>query len=85
MGGKWHFSRRAFRGWDCKLRRVNSWHTRPADSRWLVFSSKADSDYTQLYLTRINDRGEATPPVWLQHMVAPKSAAAGEPRGNSKD
>ncbi len=59
----------------CNLSRMNSWHTWSADSRWLVFSSKADSDYTQLYLTRINERGEAGPPVWLQHMVAPGRAA----------
>jgi tetratricopeptide (TPR) repeat protein len=59
----------------CNLKRMNSWHTWSADSRWLVFSSKADSDYTQLYLTRINEQGEASPPVWLQHMVAPGRAA----------
>jgi len=54
---------------------MNSWHTWSADSRWLVFSSKADSDYTQLYLARIDERGEASPPVWLEHMVAPGRAA----------
>ena len=59
----------------CNLGRMNSWHTWSPDSRWLVFSSKADSDYTQLYLTRIDERGEASPPVWLQHMVAPGRAA----------
>jgi tetratricopeptide (TPR) repeat protein len=59
----------------CNLARMNSWHTWSADSRWLVFSSKADSDYTQLYLTRIDERGEASPPVWLQHMVGPGRAA----------
>jgi len=59
----------------CNLSRMNSWHTWTADSRWLVFSSKADSDYTQLYLTRINERGEASPPVWLQHMVGAGRAA----------
>ena len=41
----------------------------------MVFSSKAHSDYTQLYLTRINDQGEASPPVWLAYMVAPGRAA----------
>jgi tetratricopeptide (TPR) repeat protein len=59
----------------CNLKRMNSWHTWSADSRWLVFSSKSDSDYTQLYLTRIDERGEASPPVWLEHMVAPGRAA----------
>ena len=59
----------------CNLDRMNSWHTWSPDSRWLVFSSKADSDYTQLYLTRIDERGQASPPVWLEHMVAPGRAA----------
>jgi tetratricopeptide (TPR) repeat protein len=40
-----------------------------------VFSSKAHSDYTQLYLTRINEKGEASPPVWLAHLVEPGRAA----------
>jgi len=59
----------------CNLGRMNSWHTWSPDSRWLVFSSKAHSDYTQLYLTRITDTGQASPPVWLEHMVAPGRAA----------
>ena len=59
----------------CNLDRMNSWHTWSPDGRWLVFSSKAHSDYTQLYLTSISARGEASPPVWLAHMVAPERAA----------
>ncbi len=59
----------------CNLARMNSWHTWSPDGRWLVFSSKAHSDYTQLYLARIDERGQASPPVWLQHMVAPERAA----------
>jgi tetratricopeptide (TPR) repeat protein len=59
----------------CNLGRMNSWHTWSPDGRWLVFSSKAHSDYTQLYLTRIDEGGQASPPVWLEHMVAPGRAA----------
>jgi tetratricopeptide (TPR) repeat protein len=59
----------------CNLGRMNSWHSWSPDGRWLVFSSKAHSDYTQLYLTRINEKGEARPPVWLAHMVGPGRAA----------
>lgn len=60
---------------DCNLSRMNSWHSWTPDGRWLVFSSKAHSDYTQLYLSRINERGEASPPVWLAHLVEPGRAA----------
>jgi tetratricopeptide (TPR) repeat protein len=59
----------------CNLGRMNSWHTWSPDGRWLVFSSKAHSDYTQLYLASITDQGQASPPVWLAHMVAPERAA----------
>ncbi len=59
----------------CNLGRMNSWHTWSPDGRWLVFSSKAHSDYTQLYLSRIDEGGQASPPVWLEHMVAPGRAA----------
>jgi len=59
----------------CNLGRMNSWHSWSPDGRWLVFSSKAHSDYTQLYLTRINEKGEASPPVWLDYMVGPGRAA----------
>jgi tetratricopeptide (TPR) repeat protein len=59
----------------CNLGRMNSWHTWSPDGHWLVFSSKEHSDYTQLYLTSITEQGEASPPVWLAHMVAPGRAA----------
>ncbi len=59
----------------CNLTRMNSWHSWSLDGRWLVFTSKEHSDYTQLYLTRINMQGEASPPVWLAHMVEPERVA----------
>jgi len=59
----------------CNLGRMNSWHSWSPDGRWLVFSSKAHSDYTQLYLARITEQGEASPPVWLAHLVEPGRAA----------
>jgi Flp pilus assembly protein TadD len=55
--------------------RMNSWHTWSPDSRWLVFSSKANSPHTQLWLTHIDERGESTPPVVLEHLTAPGWAA----------
>jgi len=59
----------------CNLGRMNSWHSWSPDGRWLVFASKEHSDYTQLYLSRINEKGEASPPVWLAHLVEPGRAA----------
>jgi tetratricopeptide (TPR) repeat protein len=57
------------------LARMNSWHSWSPNSRWLVFSSKAFSDYTQLCLTHIDEQGNSSPPAVLEHMTAPDRAA----------
>lgn len=50
--------------------RMNSWHSWSPNSRWLVFSSKAQSPYTQLFLTHIDQAGNSSPPVALEHFTA---------------
>jgi len=59
----------------CNTGRMNSWHSWSPNSRWLVFSSKANSAYTQLFLTHIDAEGRSTPPVELPHLTAPDRAA----------
>lgn len=59
----------------CNTPRMNSWHSWSPNGRWLVFSSKANGPYTQLWLTHVDDRGESTPPVVLEHMTASDRAA----------
>ncbi len=59
----------------CNLSRMNSWHSWSPNSRWLVFSSKAFSDYTQLFLTHVDADGNSAPPVWLEHFTATNRAA----------
>jgi tetratricopeptide (TPR) repeat protein len=56
-------------------RRMNSWHSWSPNSRWLVFSSKANSPYTQLFLTHIDEQGQSAPPVVLARFTAPDRAA----------
>jgi hypothetical protein len=41
--------------------RMNSWHSWSSNSRWLVFSSKANSPYTQLFVTHIDENGSTHP------------------------
>ncbi len=60
---------------ECNTSEMNSWHSWSPNSRWLVFSSKALSAYTQLWLTHIDDQGRSTPPVLLEHFTAPDKAA----------
>jgi len=55
--------------------RMNSWHSFSPNGRWLVFSSKANSAYTQLFLTHIDEQGRSTPAVLLEHFTAPDRAA----------
>ena len=55
--------------------RMNSWHSWSSNSRWLVFSSKWNTPYTQLFLTHIDENGEDTPPVLLERFTATDRAA----------
>jgi len=55
--------------------RMNSWHSWSPNGKWLVFSSKADSPYTQLFLTHIGEQGFSSPPVVLAHFTAADRAA----------
>jgi tetratricopeptide (TPR) repeat protein len=56
-------------------KRMNSWHSFSPNGKWLVFSGKPDSPYTRLYLTHIDEQGESTPAVVLDHLTAPDRAA----------
>ncbi len=55
--------------------RMNSWHSWSSNSRWLVFSSKANGPYTQLFLTHIDENGNDSPPVLLERFTSPDRAA----------
>ena len=55
--------------------RMNSWHSWSSNSRWLVFSSKANSPYTQLFVTHVDENGVDAPAVLLEHFTAPDRAA----------
>src|SRR5512139_2788482 len=55
--------------------RMNSWHSWSPNGKWLVFSSKANTPFTQLFLTHLDETGESTPPVVLAHLTAPDRAA----------
>lgn len=54
---------------------MNSWHSWSPNSRWLVFTCKARSPYTELYLTHIDDDGNASPPIRLYRFSHGQMAA----------
>lgn len=59
----------------CNTERMNSWHSWSPNGRWLVFSSKANTPYTQLMLTHIDEEGRSSPPVELDRFTTSKTAA----------
>ncbi|NOX53391.1 MAG: tetratricopeptide repeat protein [Planctomycetes bacterium] len=65
----------AARRLECNTSRMNSWHSWSPNSRWLVFSSKAFTPYTQLFLAHIDENGHASPPVVLAHFTLSTRAA----------
>jgi len=51
----------------CNTERMNSWHSWSPNGKWLAFTSKVNGPYTQLFITHVDDNGETTPPVLLEH------------------
>lgn len=59
---------------DCNLEEMNSWHSFSPSGRWMVFSSKGLSWYTQMFLTHIDEDGQASPPVLIPNATAANRA-----------
>jgi len=55
-------------------RLMNSWHSWSPNGRWLVFSSKARSPYTQMYLTHIDGDGNSSPAILIDNATAANRA-----------
>ena len=53
---------------------MNSWHSFSPNGRWLVFSSKARSPYTQMYLTHLDEEGNSSPAILIDHAAASNRA-----------
>jgi hypothetical protein len=55
----------------CNRKLFNSWHSWSPNSRWLLFSSKVNSPYTEVFLTHIDENGNDSPPVLLRRLSRP--------------
>jgi len=64
----------AARQMNCNLPLMNSWHSFSPNGRWLVFSSKSNTPYTQLFLTHIDDDGHDSPPILIENSTATNRA-----------
>jgi len=58
----------------CNTERMNSWHSLSPNGRWMVFSSKRNTPYTQMFLTHLDERGQDSPAVLLENSTAANRA-----------
>jgi Flp pilus assembly protein TadD len=59
---------------NCNTPRMNSWHTFSPNGRWLAFSSKGRSPYTQLMLTHIDENGNDSPAIMVENTTVANRA-----------
>jgi Flp pilus assembly protein TadD len=59
----------------CNTPFMNSWHSFSPNGRWMVFSSKANTPYTQLFLTHLDANGDDSPPILVERTQAANRAA----------
>jgi hypothetical protein len=53
---------------------MNSWHSFSPNGHWMVFSSKARSAYTQMYLTHLDADGNDSPAIFIDNTTAANRA-----------
>ena len=58
----------------CNTPLMNSWHSFSPNGRWLVFSSKSRSPYTQMFLTHLDEDGNDSPAILIDNSTAANRA-----------
>lgn len=58
----------------CNTPLMNSWHSFSPNGRWMVFSSKSRSPYTQMFLTHIGEDGQDSPAILIENSTAANRA-----------
>jgi Flp pilus assembly protein TadD len=53
---------------------MNSWHSFAPNGRWMVFSSKGRSAYTQMFLTHLDEQGNDSPAILVENATAANRA-----------
>ena len=59
---------------NCNTPLMNSWHSFSPNGRWMVFSSKSRSPFTQMYLTHLDEQGNDSPPILIENATAANRA-----------
>lgn len=55
----------------CNFNSMNSWHSWSPNSKWIVFVSKIYGPHTDMFLSHINEKGEASIPVLVDKARVP--------------
>jgi tetratricopeptide (TPR) repeat protein len=58
----------------CNTPLMNSWHSFSPNGRWMVFSSKSRSPYTQMFLTHLDEAGHDSPAILIENATAANRA-----------
>ena len=58
----------------CNTPLMNSWHSFSPNRRWMVFSSKSRTPYTQMFLTHVDEHGNDTPAILVENNTAANRA-----------
>src|SRR5438046_9609738 len=58
----------------CNTPHMNSWHSFSPNGRWMVFSSKSRSPYTQMFLTHVDENSQDSPAILIENSTAAKRA-----------
>ncbi|MEN8148724.1 MAG: tetratricopeptide repeat protein [Planctomycetota bacterium] len=58
----------------CNMETMNSWHSFSPNGRWMVFTSKTHTPYTQAFLTHIDEDGNDSPAILIPNSTADNRA-----------
>jgi tetratricopeptide (TPR) repeat protein len=58
----------------CNTSRMNSWHSWSPNGKWLVFTSKCNTPYTQMFLTHVDAEGNDSPAILIPNSTAANRA-----------
>lgn len=59
---------------NCNTSLMNSWHSFSPNGRWMAFSSKSNTPYTQMFMTHIDENGNDSPAILVENSTAANRA-----------